>query len=152
MEEIRYSNCLKTYHAEEILISPSLAVGCQPENGVNSLLKTLDSLARGLDNTNQLLHQERAYSKALLKENYDLKLKIKEFENKNSNLLDDLLIRTIGQGAEGDSHGKSQNQHGGSDDVWQNVRPRRNKKGSQTPNISMSTTNEKGAPRGATTS
>ena len=133
----------RTYHAEEILISPSPTARFQPEKGVNSLLTTLDSLARGLDNTNQLLHQERAYSKALLKENYDLKLKIKEFESKNSDLLDDLLIRNVGR-AEGDSHGESQNQHGGYDDVWQTVRPRRNKINSQTPNISIPTTNERG--------
>ena len=51
------------------------------------------------------MHQERAYSKALAKENHDLKLKSKEFENKGP---DDLLIRTEGQGAEWDFHGESQ--------------------------------------------
>ena len=54
-------------------------------------------VARGLDfDKNQPIihHHEGACSKALLKENYDLRLKDKEFENKNSNLLDDLSIRT----------------------------------------------------------
>ena len=106
------------------LTSPLPTAGFQPEQGVNSLLATLDSLARGLDNTNQLLHQERAYSKALLKENYDLKLKIIEYENKNSSLLDDILMGPVGQGAEGDSFGESQDQRG-EKGLWQTVCPRR---------------------------
>ena len=114
----------RTCHVEEILTSPLPTAGFQPEQGVNSLLATLDSLARGLDNTNQLLHQERAYSKALLKENYDLKLKIIEYENKNSSLLDDILMGSVGQGAEGDSFGESQDQRG-EKGLWQTVRPRR---------------------------
>ena len=57
------------------------------------VLGTLEALARGLDSTNQLLHQERAFSKAILQENLELKLKIKELEVKNSHLLDDVILR-----------------------------------------------------------
>ena len=57
------------------------------------VLSTLEALARGLDSTNQLLHQERAFNKAILQENLELKLKIKELEVKNSHLLDDVILR-----------------------------------------------------------
>ena len=62
-----------------------------PDNAV--VFSTLEALARGLDSTNQLLHQERAFSKAILQENLELKIKIKELEVKNSHLLDDVILR-----------------------------------------------------------
>ena len=51
------------------------------------LCSALESLAKSLESTNQLLHQERAYSKGLLQENQDLKLKLKTVEEKTLGLL-----------------------------------------------------------------
>ena len=46
-------------------------------NTNNAVLSTLEALAGGIDDTNQLLHQKPAFSKAILKENLEEKLKIK---------------------------------------------------------------------------
>ena len=58
---------------------------------ISMVLSTLEALASGLGSTNQLLHQERAFNKAILQENLELKLQIKELEVKNSHLLDDVI-------------------------------------------------------------
>ena len=54
------------------------------------LCSALESVAKSLEYANQLLNQERAYSKGLWKENQELKLKLKDMEVKNSNLVDQI--------------------------------------------------------------
>ena len=51
------------------------------------LCSALESVAKSLEYANQLLSQKRAYSKGLLRENQELKLKLKDMEVKDSGLV-----------------------------------------------------------------
>ena len=52
------------------------------EKELRPLCSALESVAKSLEYANQLLNQERAYSKGLLQENQEVKLKLKDMEVK----------------------------------------------------------------------
>ena len=60
------------------------------EKELRPLCSALESVAKSLEYANQRLNQERAYSKGLWQENQEIKLKLKDMEVKNSNLVDQI--------------------------------------------------------------
>ncbi len=96
------------------------------EKELRPLCSALESVAKSLEHANQLLHQERAYSKGLLQENLELKLKLKDMEGKNSGLVDNQISHDTRKKAFQDPSQNSINAKTKDNGYeWQVVRPRR---------------------------
>ena len=109
---------------KNVLAPDSVSVS-KVDKELRPLCSALESLAKSLESTNQILHQERAYSKGLLQENQDLKLKLKNMEEKNSRLVDQISHDTRKNACFDSSQNTKNEKTRDNAYEWQVVRPRR---------------------------